>query len=98
MFPHRVSLLEVRMSCRLVSSSMFQCHEDVAGLCECCPSGRNSSLNLLVFVFVLYLSQVDVASNALDLSVVDIYWCVVFHHHLCLRFVHRQTLTFTFMG
>ena len=38
-------------------------------------SGRNSSLNLLVLVFVsgaVSLSHVDVAFNVLDLSVVDI--------------------------
>ena len=60
--------------------------EDVAVLGECCPSGRDSALNLLVLVFVsgaVSLSQLDVAFNVLDLSVVDIYWCVVFHHHLC---------------
>ena len=53
---------------------------------ECCPSGRDSSFNLLVLVFVsdtVSLSQVDV----LDLGVVHTYWCVVFHHHLCLRLV-----------
>ena len=45
---------------------------------ESCPSGRDSSLNLLVLVFVsgaVTLSQVDVAFNALDLSVVDILVC-----------------------
>ena len=52
MFPRRMSLLEVRISCRLVSSSMSQCYlEDVAVLGECCPYGRDSSLNLLVLVF-----------------------------------------------
>ena len=55
---------------------------------ECCPPGRDSSLNPFVLVCVLdavSLSQVDIAVNVLDLSVVDIYWCVVLHHHLCLR-------------
>ena len=49
--------------------------EDVAVLNECCPSGRDSSFNLLVLVFVsgaIPLSQVDVAFNVLVLSVVDI--------------------------
>ena len=53
---------------------------------ECSPSGRDSSLNVLVLVFVsgaLSLTQVDVAFNVPDLSVVDIYWCGVFHRHLC---------------
>ena len=53
--------------------------EDVALLDECCPSGRDSSLNLLVLVSVsgaVSLFQVDVTFNVLDLSVVDIYWCV----------------------
>ena len=69
--------------------------EDVAVPGECCPSGRDSSLNLLVLVFVsgaLSLTQVDVAFNVPDLGVVDIYWCVVFHYHICLRLVH-QTLS-----
>ena len=85
MFPCRMSLLEVRMSCRLVSSSVTL--EDVMVLGECCPSGCNSSLNLLVLVFVsggISLSQIDVAFNVLDLSVVDIYWCVGFHHQFWL--------------
>ena len=42
--------------------------EDVAVLGECCQTGRDSSLNLLVLVDV----DVDVAFNVLDLSVVDI--------------------------
>ena len=62
------------------------------------PSGRDSSLNLLVLVYVtgaVSLSQVGVAFNVLDLSVFDIiYWCVVFH----LRKVHIQTLIFTFIS
>ena len=64
--------------------------EDVAVLGECCPFGSDSSLNLIVLVLVsggVSLRQVDVAFNIFDLSVVDIYWCVVFHHHLCLQFV-----------
>ena len=102
MYPHRMSLLEVRMSCRLVSSSIFNVTlEDIAVLGECCPSGRDSSLNLLVLVFIsgiVSLPEVDVAINVLDLSVVDIYWCVVFHHHLRLRLVHLQTLIFTIIS
>ena len=46
--------------------------EGVAVLGECCPSGRDSSLKLLVFDFIagaLSLSQVDVAFNVLDLDV-----------------------------
>ena len=75
--------------------------EDGAVLGECCPSGRDSSLNLFVFVFVsgaVSLSQIDEAFNVLDLSVVDVYWCVIFHHHLCLRFVHLQTIISTFLS
>ena len=63
------------------------------------PIRRYSSLNLLVLVFVsgaVSLSQVDIAFNVLDLSVVDIYWCVGFRHHLCLRLVHLQTLIVIF--
>ena len=28
--------------------------------------------------------------NVLDLSVVDIYWCVGFHHYLCLQLVYSS--------
>ena len=55
MIPHRKSLLEVRMSCR-VDLSLQACTnvtlEDVAVVGECCPSGLDSSLNRLVLVFV----------------------------------------------
>ena len=71
--------------------------EDVAVLGECCPSSRDSSLNLIVLVFIcggISLSQVDVAFNVLDLSVVDIYLSVGFHHHLCLRrFIFRPCVS-----
>ena len=99
MFPRRMALLEVRMSSLQACSNVTL--EDIAVLGECCPSGRDSSLNLLVLVFVsgaMSLSQVDVAFNVLDLSVVYIYWCVGFHHHLCLRLVHLQTLVVTFIS
>ena len=59
-----MSLLEVRTSCRLVSQTRSNVTlEDVAVLAECCPSGHDSSLNLLVLVFVSGVvspSQVDV--------------------------------------
>ena len=61
--------------------------EDVAMLGECCPSGRDSSLNLLVLVFVsgaVSVARIDLALTVLDLSVVDIYWCVGFHLHIYL--------------
>ena len=75
--------------------------EDLAVLGECSPPDRDSSLNLLVLVFgsgAVSLSQADVAFNVLDPSVVEIYWRVVFYHHLSLRLVHLQTLIFTFIG
>ena len=74
--------------------------EDVAVLGDSFPSDRDPSLNLLVLVFVsgaISLSQVDVAFNVLNLSVVDIYCRVVFHHHLRLRLFHLQTLSFIFI-
>ena len=43
---------------------------------KCCPFGHDSSLNLLVLVFVsgaVSLSKEDVVFNVLNLSVVDIY-------------------------
>ena len=74
--------------------------EDVAVFGEFCPSGRDSSLNHLVLAFVsgaISLSQVGGAFNVLDLGIVDIYLCVSFHHHFCLRLVHLQILVFTFI-
>ena len=60
-----------------------------------------ASSNLLVLIFVagvVSLSHIDVAFNVFDLSVADIYWSIVFHHHLCLRLVHLQTVTSTFIN
>ena len=93
MLPRRMSLLKVRM--------FHVTLEDVAILGECCPSGHGSSLDLIVLVFVsgaVSLSHVDVAFNVLYLSFVDIYWCVIFLHHLCLRLVNLQTMIFTFIS
>ena len=44
MFPRHMSLLEVRMSCRLVSSSMFLCYPCLGFCLWCCISvqGRYS--------------------------------------------------------
>ena len=53
----------------------------VGKLGECCLSGSDISLNLLVLVFIsgaVYLSQIDVTCTVLYLSVVNIYWCVLF--------------------
>ena len=47
--------------------------ENIAVLGECFPSGRESSLNLIVFVFAsgaVSLSQIDVGFNVLDLGIV----------------------------
>ena len=68
---------------RVVDLSLETCSnitlEDVALLGECCPSGRDSSLNLLVLVFVSgAVSLSKVAFNILDLSVIDIYFGVSF--------------------
>ena len=75
MFPRCMSLLEVRMTCRLIYSDNVTL-EYVAVLGECC----HPTVILLCLVFVsggVSLSQVDVTSNILYLSVVDIYWCVL---------------------
>ena len=102
MFPRDVSLLEVLRNCRLVFQACSNVTlEDVAVLDICCPHGRDSSLNLLVLVSVcvaVSLSQVDVPFNVLDLGVIDIYWCVVFHHHLCLRHVHLENCMMNFVS
>ena len=73
--------------------------EDVAVLGECYPSGSDSSLNRHVLVFVagvVSLSKVDF--NVLDLRVVDIYWYVGFHNHICIRLVHVKIPTFTLIS
>ena len=93
MIPRPMSLLEVRMSCTLVhlQSCPNVIHEDAAVLVECCPFGRDSSLNLLALVFVsgaMSLFQVYMAFNVPHLNVGDIYWCVIFHHYLRFRLVH----------
>ena len=49
--------------------------DDVEVLGECCPSCYDFYLNIIVLVIVsgaVSLSQVDVAFNVLDLSVIDI--------------------------
>ena len=81
-----MSLLEVCTSCSLISSNMSQYYprrdsslqigfsvslEYVMVLGECCPSTGDSSLNLIVLVFVsraVSLSQVGIAFNVLSLS------------------------------
>ena len=76
--------------------------EYITVLGQCCPSGRDFSLNLFVLVVipgaVSLSSQVDVTFNVLDLRVVNIYWCVVSHNYLCLLHVPIQTLIFTFIS
>ena len=82
MFPRRMSLQEVRMSGRLVSSSMLQCYPcRCRGACRMLSTRRDTSLNLLVLFFVcgaVSLSQVDVPIKVIDLGVVYIFVCVVF--------------------
>ena len=101
LFRRRVSLLEAHMCCRLVSpAGTSVITEYVAVLGECYPAGRDSSLNFLVLVFAcgaVSLSQVDVAFNVVWLSGVDIYWYVLFNHHLYYRHVHLLALNFTFV-
>ena len=64
--------------------------DDVVVLGESCQSGRDTSLNLLVLVYV---------SGAVSQSQADeAYWYVVNHYHQCLRIFHLQTLIFTFIS
>ena len=57
---------------------------------RCLANAVHPAVILLCMSFFLSVvhavsrSQADVAFNVLDMSVVDTYWCVVFHHHLCL--------------
>ena len=76
-FPGRKSFLEIRIDLSLQACSNVTLEDD-ARLGECCPSSRDSSFFLLVLAFVsdaVFLSQVDVAFNVLNLSVVDILVC-----------------------
>jgi len=55
--------------------------EDVGVLGECCPPGRDSSLNVLILILVVgdvSLNQIDVDFNVLHLSGVDIYCIAIF--------------------
>ena len=78
MFTCYKSLLEVRMNCRIVSSSMFQCYP-----WRCRSVWRKLSIRpcfffespFLVFVSgAVSLTQVDIAFNFLHLTIVDIYY------------------------
>ena len=84
--------VDVRCPGPIPSSDLFN------RVCDLCLFSKpDSSLNLLVLVFVsgaVSLSQVDVALNVLNMSFIDVYRFVVFHHHLCLRRFHLQTLIF----
>ena len=51
MFPRLTSLLEVVVVDLFLQACSSVTLEDVAVLGECCPSGRDSSVNLLVLVF-----------------------------------------------
>ena len=84
-------------STHVLASSMFQCY-----LWRCRGAWRMLSIRPWFFCespclgFVsgpVSLSQVDVAFNVLDLNVVDIYWCVGFHHHLLSLFIYRPWLS-----
>ena len=104
MFPCCMSLLEVAW---VVNVSLQACSsvtlEDVAVLGECCPSGRDSLLNLLVLFFLwccffsgaVSLFHVDVPFNVLDLSIVDM---CQFLHHLCHQLIHLQTMIVAFVS
>ena len=82
MFPHPMSLLAVRTSCRFVFSSMSRCYPWKCrdAWAESRPSGCDSSLNLLALVVVsgaVPLPLGDVAFNVLYTSSVGMYWCFV---------------------
>ena len=81
--PHIIAVGTYELYTCLLKASSNVNLEYVALLGKYCLFGRDSSLNLLVLVFVSVfesLSQVDVAFNVLDPSVIEIYWCVIFHH------------------
>ena len=80
-FPHRLSLLDVRVSCRLVSSSRYI--QLPLKMWRCLANDVQSAV-ILLWIFlswfvigVVSLSHGDVAFKALYLSDFDIYWCVV---------------------
>ena len=70
--------------------------EDIPVFGVCRPACLDYSLYLLVFVLVLFLgvvalSQVYVAFNIFYRHIVNVYWGVVYNHHLCLCDVHLKT-------
>ena len=75
--------------------------EDVPVFGICRPVCHDSSL--YVFVLVLFLeavvmSQVHVALDIFYQHIVDVYWGVVYNHHLCLCDVHLNSHSPTFIG
>ena len=102
--PRCMSLLEVSVSCRLVSSSRFQCYP-----WRCHGAWRMLYTRPWFFFespclgFCLWccIAVPDRCSFRLSRSVCCwhiLIWYVVFHHHICIRLVHLQTVIFIFIS
>ena len=102
MLTRHTSLLEIRMSCRLVSPNMFQCYPwRCPGVWWMLPIRLWFFFESICFGFSLWCCicfSCRCSFQRSRLNVVVIYCCVVFHHHICLIFVHLQTLNFTFIS
>ena len=75
--------------------------EDIPVFGVCRPACHDSSLYLFVLVLFLEaveLSHVYVAFNIFYQNIVNVYWGVVYNHHLCLCDVHPKTHSPTFIG
>ena len=75
--------------------------EDIPVFGVCRPACHDYSLYLFVLVLFLEavaLSQVYVAFNIFYRYIVNVYWGVVYNHHLCLCDVHLKIHSPTFIG
>ena len=75
--------------------------EDIPVFGVCRPACHDYSLYLFVLVLFLEavaLSQVYVAFNIFYRHIVNVYWGVVYNHHLCLCDVHLKIHSPTFIG
>ena len=74
--------------------------EDIPVFGVCRPSCHDSSLYrfvLVLFLEAVALYQVYVAFNIFYPRIVNVYWGVVYNHHLCLCNGHLNTHSPTFI-
>ena len=104
MFLHYMSLLEVCVCCRLVSSTVIISHErrpedskvklqvtleDIVVLNESCPVRWDSCLNLVVLVFVcIAVPGIHKFQYSLSERCSHILMCVYIHNIICFKYSH----------